>query len=81
MDMLEAIKNTIVDCCTLFGFEYNGKDGNIDPCYKPGIGDTFLLFYNGEEQSVDSLDAVFSTPFVEGHTLKEIADEIEVTEW
>lgn len=75
------IKARIGEMCTLFGFEYHGKIGNVDPCYVPGEGDTFLLFFDGEEQTVSNLDDVMKTPFVDGKNLTEIAGEIEITAW
>ena len=30
---------------------------------------------------LDCFDSVMTTPFVMGHTLNEIAEEIEITEW
>lgn len=81
MNMVDVIKSTIVDNATLFGFDYNGKSGNIDPSYTPETGDVFLLFFNGNEQSVSSIDEVFSTPFIDGKTLSEVANQITITEW
>lgn len=67
---------------TLFGFEYNGKDGNVDPYYSDKLKtDSFLLYYDGTEQTVYNLDDVMNTPFIEGKTLNEVADQIEITEW
>ena len=68
--------------CTLFGFIYDGKDGNVDPYYIPETNsDEFLLYYNGTEQTVTSIDEVMNTPFINGKSLNEIADKIEITEW
>lgn len=80
MNMQDTIKTTIVDNATLFGFDYCGKEGNIDPCYTPENGNSFLLFFDGEEQTVYSLDAVMNTPFVDGKSLSEICEQITITE-
>ena len=78
----EKIKKCIGEMSTLFGFEYNGKEGNVDPCYFPNTHmQEFLLFYDGNEQTVYSLDDVMCTPFIDGKTLSEVSEEIEVTEW
>lgn len=78
----DAIKNRISQMCTLFGFIYDGKDGNVDPYYIPETkSDEFLLYYNGTEQTVTSIDEVMNTPFINGKSLNEIADKIEITEW
>ena len=79
--MMKTVKEVIVDNATLFGFDYKGKSGNIDPCYTPETGDTFLLFFDGNEQWVSSIDAVFSTPFINGKTFAEVADQITITDW
>ena len=76
------IKARIGEICTLLGFEYNGKNGNVDPCYIPETKkNEFLLFFDGKEQVVNNLDDVMGTPFIAGHTLTELADEIKITEW
>lgn len=67
---------------TLFGFVYNGKDGNVDPYYLPETDtNEFLLFFDGEEQTVNNIDDVMNTPFIEGKTLNDVADQIEITDW
>lgn len=80
--MARDIKNRIAEMVTLFGFVYNGKDGNVDPYYLPKTKTKeFLLFFDGEEQTVHNIDDVMNTPFIEGKTLNDVADEIEITEW
>lgn len=69
MSLIDEIKSTLFDGGTLFGFEYNGKEGNIDPFIK-----SFHLMYDGKEQDVPNFDAVLNTPFVGGHTLQELSD-------
>lgn len=78
----ETIKNRINEMCTLFGFEYNGKEGNVDPCHDfEKKQDNFLLFFNGEEQTVHDIDSVMNTPFIDGHSLNEVAGQLEITEF
>ena len=78
----EKIKNRISDCVTLFGFEYNNKNGNVDPYYIPDKKSyEYLLFYDGEEITVYDIDDVMNTPFIDGHTLNELAEKITITEW
>lgn len=77
----KKIADRIAEMCTLFGFEYNGKDGNVDPYYLPSDGDSFLLFFDGEEQTVHSIDEVMNTPFIGGKSLNELYDQIKITEW
>ena len=78
----ETIRNRINECITLFGFEYEGKGGNVDPCFIPEKkGYEYLLYFDGEEQTVYDIDSVMNTPFIRGKTLNEVANEIEITEW
>lgn len=74
MTLAEKVEDVVLDNQTLFGFEYNGIDGNIDPWYTPKDGQCFHLMYNGLEQDVKGFDAVLNTPFVDGHTLQELSD-------
>lgn len=77
----KRIADRIAEMITLFGFEYNGKDGNVDPYYMPSGGSSFLLFFDGDEQIVHNIDAVMSTPFIAGKSLNELYDQIKITEW
>ncbi len=78
--MIKTIKETVIDNATLLGFEYKGKEGNVDPYYSNGKNH-FLLFFDGQEQVVESINDVFSTAFIMGHTLCEIAEDIVVTDY
>ncbi len=81
MSMLDEIRATLIDNATLFGFTYHGKPGNVDPCYTPETGNSFLLWFDGDEMTVGSIDEALQAPFFDGHSLTEIADEITVTDW
>ena len=65
---IQRKKETIIENCTLFEFEYNGKIGNVDPYWSAGK-DCYLLFFDGHEQIVHTFDEVLHTPFIEEHTL------------
>ncbi len=78
--MKKMIKETILDNATLFGFEYNGKMGNVDPFFSEGKNH-FMLFFDGHEEVVETIDDVFSTAFVMGHNLSEIAADIVATDF
>lgn len=77
----DKVRDRIAECCTLFGFEFGGKAGNVDPYYAPNEGCSYLLFFDGQEQMVYTLDAVMQTPFVDGKSLAEIAEQITITDW
>ncbi len=82
MTQAQKIRNRIEDCVTLFGFEYNGIEGNVDPYYLPEEKrQEYLLYFNGEEQTAFDIEDVMNTPFIDGKTLSEVADKIEITEW
>lgn len=73
----DNIKNRINEICTLFGFEYNGIRGYVDPFSET----SFDLFYDGKTTQANSIDEVMSTPFFDGKALNDICDKIEITEW
>lgn len=53
-------------------FEYLGKQGSICPFSRTDIS----LVYDGEEMTVDSVDAAMVTPFIGGRNLSEICEEL-----
>ena len=61
-----------IACC--FQFEYNGKDGGIDPMSET----EFWCYYDGENQTVDSIDKAMNMPFVKGKRIGEILDKIDI---
>lgn len=81
MNMLDEIRAALIDNATLFGFTYRGRPGNVDPCYTPETGNTFLLWFDGEEMTVGSIEEALHFPFFDGRSLVEIANEITVTDW
>ena len=79
---VKTIKDIIHRCSNIFSFEFNGFEGNVDPYYIPETKSyEYLLFFNGNEQTVNDLDLVMNTPFIDGHSLTAIADKITVTEY
>jgi len=78
----DMIKNRIGECATLLGFQCGGIDGYIDPFYIPETDShEYVLFFAGASKTVYKLDDVMNTPFINGKTLNEAANEIEITEW
>lgn len=73
----DVIKKRISEICTLFGFVYHQKEGNVDPYSET----EFLIFFDGNEKTVHSIDEVMNTPFFDGKTLSEISEVIEITEF
>lgn len=78
----DKIRDRISECVTLFGFEFNGKEGNIDPCYNPNNKITeYLLYFDGNEKTVYNIEDVMNTPFIDGFSLNEIANKIIITDF
>ncbi len=72
------IKNTIQECATLFEFEYQGLDGNVDPYFHEDGSFSFLLYFNGAETTVYNIDDVMNTKFIHGKSLNEIAESLTI---
>ncbi len=78
----DKIRNRIEECVSMLTFEYNGKEGNVDPYYIPeNKREEYLIFFDGYEQTVYDIETVMNTPFIDGKSLNEIADELVITEW
>lgn len=78
----KAIKEILKRCSNIFSFEFNGRNGNIDPYYIPETKSyEYLLFFDNKEQIVNSLNLAMTTPFIEGHSIEEIAEYLIVTEY
>lgn len=74
---IDDIRDRILECATLFAFEYDGHLCDVDPFNR----NFFRLGCDGKQIEVHSIDEVFDTPYFSGKALKEIADEIEILEW
>ena len=62
-------------------FQYRGKEGHVDP-YGTQNGDfSYILWYEGDEKLVYTMEDVMNTPIFDGHSLSEIADEISDIDW
>ena len=77
----DQIKARLKEGCSLFGFDYNGKTGGVDPYWSEDKGDVFALFYAGNETEVYGVDAVMTTPFIDGKTLTEVLDDLTINEY
>lgn len=53
-------------------FKYRGKMGSICPFSRTDIS----LAYDGQEVTVNSVDAAMSEPFINGHSLVELCEEL-----
>jgi hypothetical protein len=75
------IFNKVNEVQSLLSFTYNGKDGNIDPYYSSKDGYRWLLYFDGNEQIVCSKDEILQTPFIDGHSLNELASSLTNIDW
>lgn len=55
-------------------FEYHGKSGSICPFSRSDIS----LCYNGEEVTVHSVEAAMREPFIDGRSLEELAEDLQI---
>lgn len=55
-------------------FSYNGKNGSICPISRTNIS----LCYNGDTVDVQSVEAAMSTPFIDGKSLNDLCDKLDI---
>ncbi len=77
MTQYKMIRDYIDSGASMLYFQYHDKEGHVDP-YGPT---EFLLWFEGEERTVHSLDEVMNTPFWDGKSLAEIAEEVTDITW
>ena len=66
------LRNWIDSLTQDIDFEYRGILGSICPFNREKIS----LCFDGEEVTVNSVDAAMTTPFIEGRSLVEICEEL-----
>lgn len=78
----DALRETLAKLPNLLEFEYQGRYGNIDHYYLPETKThEYLLYFEDESKTeilVDSLDKAMTTPFLDGNSLAEAAEQIEI---
>lgn len=62
-------------------FQYHGKEGHVDPYGTQDGSFSYLLWYEGDEKLVHSMDEVMDTSIFDGHSLSEIASDISEIDW
>lgn len=75
--MADQIRDRISEICSHFTFDYLGMTCGVDPLSQV----CFEMWYGEKIETFRSLDEVMNTPFFDGKTLAEIADEIEIVDW
>lgn len=71
---VQQVRDRINEIVTCFEFEYKGKRGGVDPFSK----NNFDIFYGDELETVDSIDKVMETPFIDGKRIEDILDELYI---
>lgn len=71
MNVIE-LRKRIDSLCTHITFEFQGKDCGVDPFSH----DNFEMWYGNKVMTAKSIDEVMTTPFFDGHPLKDIMDEM-----
>lgn len=81
MTLDDALKG-IEKCIYMLEFEYDGRIGNIDPCYNTKAKRVeYLLYFDGYEVEVYNMIDVANTPFIDGKTFTEAFDDIHDLDW
>lgn len=78
MKTTDIFKKKVEDCYGLIEFSYQGKYGNVDPYFHNDGTYSYLLYFDGYEKTVYSIDDVMSTSFICGKSLNELGDTIEI---
>lgn len=74
---LDEIRDRLLEFSGLMVFRYHGVEFDIDPFSDKD----FHINYSGNEFDVHSVEEVFSTSFLDGECMKNVAHEIEVVDW
>lgn len=78
MKKLNEIKEKLRNEFNL-AFICNNKDGYIDRCYdNEQKKDVYHLRYGTDEYDTTSENAVFTFPFIDGKSLSEVCEDIEI---
>ncbi len=70
----QSVKNRILELCSHFTFEYNGKECGIDPI----SSNSFDMWCGDDFKTVTNIDEVMNIPLFDNKSLKDIINKIEV---
>ena len=68
------LRNWIDSLAQDIDFSYHGKSGSICPISRTNIG----LCYNGDAVDVQSVDEAMSVPFINGKSLNDLCEQLEI---
>lgn len=73
----QTIKNRIIEMCSHFTFDYNGKSCGVDP-----LSHTHFEMWCGDNTYIaTNINEVMSIPFFVGKPLSEITNKIDVIDY
>lgn len=78
MTTTDVFRKRVTDCSGLIEFKYDDKYGNVDPYYHGNSKYSYLLYYNGDETTVHSIDEVMEAPFIDGQSLNSLGSKIVI---
>ena len=77
----DALQKELSKGWAMLVFQYHGKEGHVDPYDPRDENFSYLLWYDGDEKLVHSMEDVMNTPMFDGHSLSEIAGDISEIDW
>ncbi|MEE1396782.1 hypothetical protein [Ruminococcus sp.] len=78
MNAIDLLKKKVKGCYGLVEFAYQGKDGNIDPYFHEDGTYSYLLYFDGHEKMVYSIEDVMNTPFILGKSLYDLKNDVDL---
>lgn len=73
----ERIREIVESMVDLIDFVYDERWGNVEYIYFPEENKTkCLLYFDGYEIWVETMDEIMNTPFIDGKSFNEVADDI-----
>ena len=74
---IEEIRRILEKCGELVDFKYDGRWGNMESYYYPEEEKSrYLLYFEGYDVLVESLDEALDAPFIDGKSLKDVVKDI-----
>ncbi len=78
-DKIEEIRQILQSFGNLVDFKYDGRWGNMESYYYPEEEKTrYLLYFEGYDVLVESLDEALDMPFIDGKSLKDVVKDITI---
>lgn len=74
MKASDHLRDWIASLTQDIDFSYQGKDGSICPISPTDIS----LCYDGAAVDVQSVDAAMTTPFINGKSLNDLCDQLDI---